>query len=451
MTATQKLKLGVFVYAFGHNPGGWLMPFAPKDAATSVVYHKHLAQTAERGKLDFLFYADGPGLTTTDRNGQGRVPTHVNKLEPLTLMSALSCSTSHLGFIATVSTTYSEPFNVARQLASIDHMSGGRVGWNVVTTDTPTIARNFGLSEPPSPEQRYARAREYVDVAFGLWDSFESGAIVVDRENAIYVDMKKVHNLNHQGEHFSVKGPLNISRSPQGRPVIAQAGGSADGLDLAAKCADVVFSVAGSPQKARETRAAIRERMANYGRSPDDMKFLPGLSIIAGKTDEEAQEKLNALLDAMPASMGSEVLSLFLGVDLSNLPLDQPVPIDLLPEKPTASSALFDAYAGFVKQGKTLRQLIRLYAEKQLGNGVTGSAKRVADVLEHWVQEEAADGFILMFPMLPTGLEDFVELVVPELQSRGLFRTEYEDNSLRGNLDLPFPENRYEVGKRTMP
>lgn len=442
MPAKQKISLGVFVYSFGHSAGSWLMPSVPKNAAVDVNYHKKLAQTAERGTLDFLFYADGPAYN--DVGGRGRTPNGVNKLEPVTLITALSGATSHLGFIATVSTSYSEPYNVARQFASADHISGGRIGWNVVTTDTPQAAGNFG-SEVIAPDKRYARAREYVDVTFGLWDSFESDAVIVDRERAVYVDVTKVHPLNHEGEFLKVRGPLNIERSPQGRPIIAQAGGSEEGLELAAMSADVVFAVTNNPQKARATRKSIRERAVKYNRSPDDIKFLPGLSIIVGKTDDEAQAKLDALIETMPPAMGTESLSLFLGVDLSDVDFDKPFPIEILPEKPKASSALFDAYVAFVKQGKTLRQLIRLFAEKQIGNGVTGSAERVADTLEEWIREEAADGFVLMFPMLPTGLEDFVDLVVPELRKRGLFREEYESAQLRGNLHVPYPANRYEA------
>ncbi|RXH40415.1 NtaA/DmoA family FMN-dependent monooxygenase, partial [Bradyrhizobium zhanjiangense] len=314
---------------------------------------------------------------------------------------------------------------------------------NVVTTDDQEAAGNFGGLAIP-PDERYARAREYIDVTFGLWDSFESDAVVVDRENAIYVDVSKVHPLNYEGKHLKVRGPINIERSPQGRPVIAQAGGSAEGLALAAMCADVVFSVANNPQKARETRQKIRELAPKYDRSPDDIKFLAGLSVIVGKTDAEAQAKLDYLVDTMPPAMGTESLSVFLGVDLNDVDLDKPFPLERLPEKPKASSALFDAYVAFVKQGKTLRELIRLFAEKQVGNGVVGSPERVADTLEEWVREEGADGFVLMFQMLPTGLEDFVELVVPELRKRGIFREAYESTQLRGHLDIPYPKNRYE-------
>ncbi|MFB9981298.1 LLM class flavin-dependent oxidoreductase [Mesorhizobium kowhaii] len=440
MPIKQKIKLGVFVYAYGHSRGSWLLPTVPKNAATDINYHKKLAQTAERGLLDFLFYADAPAYN--DAGGKGLSPHGVNRLEPVTVITALSGATTNLGFISTVSTSYFEPFNVARQLASADHISGGRIGWNVVTTDTQAAAANFGVEVVP-PEERYARAREFVEITFGLWDSFEPDAVLADRENAVYLDVSKVHPLNYKGKYFNVKGPLDVERSPQGRPVIAQAGGSEDGLELAAMSADVVFSVANDPAKARQTRQAIRERTAKYGREPDDVKFLPGLSIIVGKTDAEAQAKLDTLIDTMPPAMGAESLSRFLGVDLSSVPLDEPFPVDILPEKPKASAALFEAYVAFVKQGKTLRELIRMFAEQQLGNGVTGSPERVADKLEEWVQADAADGFILMFPMLPTGLEDFVELVVPELQKRGIFREEYESNQLRGNLSLKYPKNRY--------
>ncbi|MFB9981307.1 LLM class flavin-dependent oxidoreductase [Mesorhizobium kowhaii] len=440
MSAKRQINLGVFVYPYGHSRGGWLLPTVPKNAATDVEYHRELARTAERGTLDFMFYADGPVFQ--DIGGNGRAPHGVNKLEPVTLITALSCATSKLGFIATVSTSYSEPFNVARQFAAADHISKGRIGWNVVTTDSQHAAANFG-GETIAPEDRYARAREFVDVAFGLWDSFEPGAVTADRESAVYLDVSKVHPLNFQGKHLSVRGPLDVERSPQGRPVIAQAGGSEDGLELAAMSADVVFSVANNPEKARETRLSIRERAAKYNRSPDEIKFLPGLSIIAGATDAEAQAKLDLLVNTMPPAMGMASLSMFLGVDLSSVALDEPFPVEILPEKPKASSALFEAYVAFVKQGKTLRQLIRLFAEKQLGNGVTGSAQRVADTLEEWLAAEAADGFILMFPMLPTGLEDFVTFVVPELRRRGIFREDYESDHLRGNLGLRYPENRH--------
>lgn len=440
----RKLSLGLFVYAFGHSPAGWLHPGSPVDAATSLPYFQTLARTAEDALLDFLFFADLPASGEGSYEFRSRVPTHMNRFEPITLLSALAASTKNIGLAATASTSFTEPFNVARQFASLDHLSGGRSAWNVVTSDHVSAARNFGKDQMDPHEVRYARAREHLEVVNGLWDSFESDALKLDRTSGVYLDANKVHPLNHKGPHFSVRGPLNISRSPQGKPVIAQAGGSEEGMDFAAETADVVFTVAGTIEKARTFRQSLHDRMKRFGRTPDQIKVLPGINIIVGETDEAARAKLEELLSAMHPEAGKALLSQFLETDLSDISFDDKFPVERLPTQAKGSKSLFETMSEFVRQGLTLRELVRVFAEKQAGNGILGSPGRVADFMEDWMKGEAADGFILLLPSLPSSLTDVAQLLVPELQRRGLFRTEYEGTTLRANLGLSTPINRYE-------
>lgn len=448
MKRQDKLKLGTFVYTFGYNPAGWLHPASDVNGANEFAHLLKVAQISEAAKFDFMFMADSPASAVGDPEALCRLPTKMNRFEPLTLLAALAVSTSRLGLVATASTSYYEPYNLARIFASIDHLSHGRGCWNVVTSDHDETGYNFNREGLDPHALRYERGKEFVDVVFGLWDSFEPDALLLDRESGVYYDKDRLHTLNHKGSHFQVRGPLNIAASPQGRPVIAQAGGSEAGIELAAETAEVVFSLASNLQRSRDFYATLKGRMAKYGRRPDDLKVMPGVVINVGRTEAEARAKVDFLLDKLHPDVGRQMLAEFLEADLSGVPLDEPFPKDRLPAAPKGSKALFDELTDFVMKGHTVGELIRLFGEKHTGNGITGTPAQVADFMEEWFEARAADGFILMFPTLPSALQDFVELVVPELRRRGLFREEYEGTTLRANLGLSTPENRYARARR---
>lgn len=450
MARQDKLKLGTFVYTFGFHPAAWRHPASSVDGANDFSHLLNVAKISEAAKLDFMFMADSPAAAVGDADALARQPTKMNRFEPLSLLSALSVSTDNLGLVATVSTSYYEPYNVARIFASIDHLSGGRVCWNVVTSDHNETGYNFNRDGLDPHALRYERGTEFVDVVFGLWDSFEADALLRDRETGVYYDKTKLHSLDHKGKHFQVRGPLNIARSPQGRPVIAQAGGSEAGMELAARTAEIVFSLASNIDRNRAFYKNVKDRMPAYGRDPDDLKIMPGVVLNVGATQAEAQAKVDYLIDKLHPDVGRLMLSEFLEADLSGVPLDQPFPMDRLPEAPRGSRALFDELVDFVKGGKTVGELIRHYAEKHTGNGITGTPTQIADFMEEWFETRAADGFILMFPTLPASLNDFVELVLPELRRRGLFRDEYEGKTLRENLGLSMPINRYTAARKTV-
>ena len=450
MARQDKLKLGTFVYTFGFHPASWLHPASSVHGATDFSHLLNVAKVSEAAKLDFIFMADSPAAGVGDADALARQPTKMNRFEPLSLLSALSVSTENLGLVATVSTSYYEPFNVARIFASIDHLSGGRVCWNVVTSDHNETGYNFNREGLDPHALRYERGAEFVDVVFGLWDSFEADALLLNRESGVYYDKTKHHTLNHKGKHFQVRGPLNIARSPQGRPIIAQAGGSEAGMELAARTAEVVFSLASNIDRNRAFYKNVKDRMPAFGRDPEDLKIMPGVVINVGETEAEAQAKVNYLIDKLHPDVGRLMLSEFLEADLSGVPLDKPFPMDRLPEAPRGSRALFDELVDFVKSGKTVGELIRHYAEKHTGNGITGTPKQIADFMEEWFETRAADGFILMFPTLPASLDDFVRLLLPELRRRGLFREEYEGKTLRENLGISMPLNRYTAARKVV-
>jgi FMN-dependent oxidoreductase (nitrilotriacetate monooxygenase family) len=450
MARQDQLKLGTFVYTFGFHPASWLHPESSVHGANDFSHLLNVAKISEAAKLDFMFMADSPAAAIGDADALARQPTKMNRFEPLSLLSALAVSTEKLGLVATVSTSYYEPYNVARIFASIDHLSGGRVCWNVVTSDHNETGYNFNRDGLDPHALRYERGTEFVDVVFGLWDSFEADALLLDRETGIYYDKTKLHTLDHKGKHFQVRGPLNIARSPQGRPVIAQAGGSEAGMDLAARTAEIVFSLASNIDRNRAFYKNVKDRMPAFGRDPNDLKIMPGVVLNVGATEAEAQAKVDYMIDQLHPDVGRLMLSEFLEADLSGVPLDKPFPMERLPETPRGSRALFDELVDFVKSGRTVGELIRHYAEKHTGNGITGTPAQIADFMEEWFETRAADGFILMFPTLPASLNDFVELVLPELRRRGLFREDYEGRTLRENLGLSMPANRYTAARGTV-
>jgi FMN-dependent oxidoreductase (nitrilotriacetate monooxygenase family) len=447
MPRTDKLKLGTFVYTFGFHPASWLHPETNVEGANDFSHLLDIAKRSEAAKFDFMFMADSPAAAIGDPDALARSPTKMNRPEPLSLLAALAVTTKQIGLVATASTSYYEPFNLARIFASIDHLSGGRACWNVVTSDHDETGYNFNREGLDPHALRYERGNEFVDVVFGLWDSFEDGALLLDRQSGIYYDKTKHHTLNHKGRHFQVRGPLNIARSPQGRPVIAQAGGSEPGMDMAARTAEIVFSLASSIERNRTFYENVKSRMAGYGRERDDLKIMPGIVVNVGETEAEARAKVDYLIDKLHPDVGRLMLSEFLETDLRDVALDKPFPMDRLPTAPKGSRALFDELVEFVKDGRTVGELIRHYAEKHTGNGITGTPRQIADYMEEWFETRAADGFILMFPTLPSSLEDFVKLVLPELRRRGIFREEYEGSTLRENLGLSVPPNRHTSAK----
>ncbi|MBO9171158.1 LLM class flavin-dependent oxidoreductase [Rhizobium sp. L245/93] len=447
MARHDKLKLGTFVYTFGFHPAAWLHPDSDVNGANEFSHFLNIARLSEEAKFDFMFLADSAASAVGDADALARQPTKMNRFEPTSLLSALAVTTTHLGLVGTVSTSYYEPYNVARIFASIDQLSRGRACWNVVTSDHNETGYNFNREGLDPHAVRYERGTEFVDVVFGLWDSFERDALLRDRESGIYYDKDKLHTLDHKGKHFQVRGPLNIAGSPQGRPVIAQAGGSEAGMDLAARTAEVVFGLASNIDRSRAFYKNVKGRMAAYGRSEDDLKIMPGVVLNVGATMAEAQAKVDFMIDKLHPDVGRLMLSEFLEADLTGVPLDQPFPMDRLPTTPRGSKALFDELVDFVNKGHTVGELVRHYAEKHTGNGITGTPTQIADFMEEWFETRAADGFILMFPTLPSSLTDFTELVLPELRRRGLFREEYEGPTLRENLGLSMPVNRYTAAR----
>jgi FMN-dependent oxidoreductase (nitrilotriacetate monooxygenase family) len=442
----RQIKLGAFLMETGHHIAAWRHPDAHPAGGLDFPHYAELAQIAERAKFDAVFFADSVGIRDTNLASLSRT-ARGDHFEPLTLLAALSVVTKNIGLIATVSTTFNEPFNVARKFASLDHLSGGRSGWNLVTSSSESEALNFGYEQHPAHAVRYERAREFYDVVAGLWDSWEDDAIVRDRESGVYFDPGKLHSLNHRGTHFKVRGPLNVARSPQGWPVVVQAGASDAGKELAAQTAEVIFVAHQTLDEAKAFYRDVKGRLAKYGRQPDHLKIMPGIFPVIGKTHAEARAKFDALQDLIHPDVGLALLSKMTGnVDLSAFPIDGPLPE--LPETNGGKSRqqlLFDLAR---RENLSIRDLYLRIAGARGHQQVVGTPESIADQLQQWFEEEGADGFNIMSPWLPGGLTEFADLVVPELQRRGLFRTEYEGKTLRQNLGLPRPENRYAQAAR---
>jgi FMN-dependent oxidoreductase (nitrilotriacetate monooxygenase family) len=419
----------------GHHEAAWRHPRTEPARLTDVRHYQELARIAERGTLDSVFLADGVAL-------HGNVAHNaLGGLEPLTLLSALAAVTDHIGLIATVSTTYNEPFHVARKFASLDHISGGRAGWNIVTSAGEAEARNFGV-ERPAHAARYARAAEFLEVVRKLWDSWEDDAIVGDRAGGRYADLGKIHSIEHVGEHFAVHGPLNTSRPPQGHPLLVQAGSSEDGKEFAARYAEAVFTAQQTLAEGREFYADLKRRLAAYGRGHDELLILPGISPIIGSTEREALRLEKELEDLIIPAYGLAQLSHMTGIDLTADALDEPLP-DVPVETEGAQSRRKLVVDLARRERLTVRQLLGRLAGGRGHRVVAGTPEQIADQLQEWFSGGAADGFNIMPPLLPSGLSDFVDHVVPELRARGLFRHEYEARTLRGNYGLARPRSQY--------
>ncbi len=427
----------------GQHPAGWLHPRAQRDGATNFPHFAKMAQSAERAKFDFIFQADVPGARDGNMQALSRNPTFMNLFEPLTLLSGLAAVTTRIGLVGTSSTSYYEPYNLARQYASLDHISGGRSGWNVVTSAHPAPGYNFGRDGLEPHALRYKRAEEFVEVVKGLWDSWDDDAFPLDSESARYFDPEKMHYLNHRGEHFSVRGPLNIGRSPQGHPVLFQAGGSEAGKRLAAETAEVVFSLSPTLEGGAAFYSEIKARMAAAGRPPEACVLCVGLGVTVAGTQAQAEDKYAELEARLHPEVMLEALSNDLEVDLSDVPIDAPVPLDRLPKEANQHKSYFEKAIRVLSEGPmTMRELYRRFGANRGGRQIIGSVDQVADSMQAWFEAEAADGFMLYFAG-PDGMDDFGDLVVPELQRRGLFRVDYDSRTLRGHLGLPRPISRY--------
>jgi FMN-dependent oxidoreductase (nitrilotriacetate monooxygenase family) len=440
-----QMSLGWLMSPAGNHPAAWLHPGAELRGTNNLTHYINLVRKAEAAKFDFVFQADAAGARDGNMKALSRAPRFMNIWEPLSLLSALVGATARIGLCGTMSTSYFEPYNLARQFASLDHLSGGRAGWNVVTSAHPAGGYNFGRDGLEDHALRYERAREFVEICFGLWDSWDDDAFVLDRETGVYFDPDKMHYLNHKGKFFSVRGPLNIARPPQGRPVIIQAGGSEPGKELAAETAEVIFTRDASPDHARRFYADVKGRMAKFGRPPEHLKIMAGLTSIVGRTASEAEEKFQELQSMIHPVVGLEVLSEDLeGIELSDLPLDEPIPRERIPATANRHKQFFDQIIRLIdEEHLTLRQLYLRYGAARGGEVIRGTASQIADFMEASFLGDIADGFMLTFSLVPSGLNDFIDLVVPELRRRGLFREEYEGHTLRAHLGLPRPASRH--------
>jgi FMN-dependent oxidoreductase (nitrilotriacetate monooxygenase family) len=439
MTASRQLRLNAFMRPATIHTGAWRYPGAFSDANFNFAHLKRFAQTLERGRFDAFFMADHLAVLNMPLDALKRSHT-VTSYEPFTLLSALAGVTEHLGLVATGSTTFDAPYHVARRFASLDHISGGRAGWNIVTTSNPDAARNFGLTDHMEHGERYARAREFYDVVTGLWDSWADDAFIRDVENGIYFDPDKLHVLDHKGKYLSVRGPLNIARPVQGWPVIVQAGASDAGRQLAAETAEMVFTAQNDLAAGREFYADVKSRAEKAGRSRDHLKIMPACMVVVGHTIEEARANRARLDGLVHYANAIASLSIALGHDASKFDPDGPLPE--VPESNASKSGRQRAIDLARREKLTVRQLAQRLGGYS-GLALVGTPKSIGDEMEEWVATEGSDGFTIMFPYLPGGLDDFVERVVPELQRRGLFRREYEGRTLRENLGLPRPQNRF--------
>lgn len=439
-TTKPQMHLGAFFFGVGHHLAAWRHPDVDPTASITPATLKDWARLAEAAKFDAIFLADNVGLNDGPANivARNALP---HRLDPLMVQATLAGVTERIGLVATVSTTYLPPYHLARKFATLDHLSGGRSGWNLVTSGSDFEARSFGLPQQLAHAQRYEKAHEYVEVVKGLWDSWEDDAFIHDKESNRFFDADKLHRLAHEGKHYSVHGALQAPRAPQGYPVLVQAGSSDDGQDLAAATAELVFTAQQTVEDARAFYAGVKGRLATYGRTTDQLKILPGISPFVGQSEQEAQEKFEQLQSLIDPVLGVGLLSAFLGnVDLSSYPIDGPFPQGLpVTEGWKSRQELFEKLAQ--RGNLTIRQL---YEKVATGRGhwtVVGTPKSIADQLEHWFSTGAADGFNILAPTLPHGLKDFADGVIPELQRRSLFRTEYTGRTLREHLGLARPAN----------
>lgn len=434
---SPSMIISMCIMGLGMHPGAWRYRDGPADDYLKLDYFRYAAQVAEKGKLHAMFLADT--LAVSEENFER---PNLGATDPTIVLAAIAGATNHIGLVPTASSTYNEPYNIARRISSLDHLSGGRAAWNIVTTFVPDVAANFGNGGLPEHADRYKRANEFVEIVFKLWDSWGDGSLIGDKQHNQFADGSRVSTLNFDGEHYAVKGPLTLPRTPQGRPVLYQAGSSGTGRDLAARFADVVFTAQNTKSAAQEFRADVRKRVAAFGRDPDMVKVTPGLMTILGGTEAEARARKDEL-DEVSGQAELKKLALRVGCKVDDLKLDEPMPIDLI-----MANDKFRASQGFRAAA------LRLASEKNLtvrevlyrnGGGhrqIVGTPEQAADMMESWWREGAVDGFNLMIDVVPSGLEAFVEHVVPLLQKRGVFQTEYAGTTLRENLGIAQKEDR---------
>jgi FMN-dependent oxidoreductase (nitrilotriacetate monooxygenase family) len=439
MSGQRQLHLGAFMRPTSIHTGAWRYPGAYPDANFNFGHIRRFAQTLEQAKFDAFFMADHLAVLNMPLEALKHSHT-VTSFEPFTLLSALAMVTERMGLVATGSTTFDAPFHVARRFASLDHLSNGRAGWNIVTTSNPDAARNFGITDHMEHAERYRRAREFFDVVTGLWDSWADDAFIRDTARGLYFDPDKLHVLDHKGPYLQVRGPLHIARPVQGWPVIVQAGASDAGRQLAAETAEAVFTAQGNIAAGREFYADVKGRMEKAGRARDHMKIMPACFVVVGETVEEARAKRATLDSLVHYDSAIASLSIALGHDASKFDPDRPLPE--IPESNASKSARDRVVEMGRRENLTVRQLAQRLGGYS-GLAMVGTAVTIADEMEAWLGSEACDGFIIMFPYLPGGLDDFAGKVVPELQRRGLFRRDYEGTTLREHLGLPRPANRF--------
>jgi len=434
MSRTRQLHLNAFLRNVGQHEAAWRLPETRIASVTDIEHYRNLARIAERGKLDAIFFADHPVLKDRAQDRPW------DSLDPFTLIAALSGVTERIGLVATASTTYNDPYGLARRFATLDHVSKGRAAWNAVTTANAAAAANFSLGHHPDPDARYERATEFLDIVNRLWDSWDDDAIVGDKEGGTFVDPDGIHRLDHRGKHFEVAGPLEVPRSPQGRPVVFQAGSSEPGKDLAARFAEAIFTAQPVLDEAQAFYADVKSRVRAYGRDPDKVHILPGLSFFIGGTEEEARRLQETFEDLTLPTYGLAQLKRVTGIDYSNHALDDVVRVPARGEVASDQKSRHDLVHHLTStESVTLRQLLRRLSAGRGHRIATGTPEQIADTIVHWFDNGAADGFNLIPPALPTSLEAFVDNVVPILQKRGLFRADYEGTTLREHLGLDRP------------
>ena len=445
----RQIKLGAFIPTTSQHVAGWRHPESRPQDHLNIDYAIELAKTAERGLFDAYFLADGLSVRWSSAvEGEKGLGDKGVGFEPVTLFAALSTVTQNIGFIATASTTYEDPYILARKFASLDHISKGRAAWNVVTTASADAAKNFNIQQHPEPKERYERADEFIEVTQKLWDSWEDDTFHYNKETGQFFDARKQHQPNHQGQYYQVLGALNVSRPPQGYPVIVQAGQSEDGRELAGKYAEVIFTAQQNLADAQAFYRDVKNRLVKYGRHADDLKIMPGVSIFVAKTEQEAQEKYDFLNSLIHPEVGLSLLSALAGgINLAKFDLDAPFPKieDADINFSSRQQMMIDIAR---KHNFSIRQLYQYIASARGHWTLIGTPEQVVDQLQEWFENDAADGFNVLPPTTPAGLNDFVDLIVPELQRRGLFRTAYEGKTLRENLGLNRPENQYVLEKR---
>jgi alkanesulfonate monooxygenase len=440
----EHMRMGAFFNPTGHHVASWRHPQAQADAGVNFRHNVALAQTAERAKFDMIFFADNLAIRTASMAALSRSAQYIANFEPITLVSALAAVTEKIGLVCTASTSYNDPYTIARKFASIDHISGGRAGWNIVTTGQDAAALNYGLDQHYGHSERYRRAREFTNVVKGLWDSWDDDAFLRNKESGIFFNPDKLHELDHKGQFFSCKGPLNIDRPIQGYPVLVQAGSSQDGRSFAAEFAEAIFTGHVLLDSAQKYYADVKSQAANMGRNPDHVVVMPGLSPVVGRTEAEAREKQEYLQSLVDPVVAREILGTLLGyIDLSPYDYDAPLP-DNLPFHDRMGQDTRDIWIELGKrENLTIRQLALRATHGRGKSAVVGTPSMIADYMEDWFHNRGADGFNIQAPYQPGAFDDFVELVMPELRKRGLVRSEYQGTTLREHLGLPRPVSRY--------